>query len=430
MPKAILDKLPADAKKIYESAWDSAKEKGWDDERAAKYAIGAVKQAGYRKDEASGSWVKLSEPVFIVFGAPVNDGKWIEVACTGDVVDMGGRRLSITQTDFDRWIQAFEANERGQDLPITVDHPKTGGEAAGWFRGLRLGPKREIRGALRDTLLMQPEWTPLGQEKVGNREYRYFSLEIAPGNMLRGGSLVNFPAIKGLRPVTDGVQFSEFYLRELYMAESTKKCPECDAPVPDGSKACPACGAQVEQENPKEEESNSMAEENNTPTAPETPAVEALDLDARLNELQETLETQLAERDQQIATLSDENKSLTTQVDRLAEINELLRLNEKVIDFMQLEEQPSRRIAPAYGDQIVQVCLSAPAVEDEILALLKAFASGEAVIELGERGTSDVPAPLTDAVGRMDLHKRVLKFAEDKQVSYREALVLVSKEGP
>jgi cation transport regulator ChaB len=58
MPKAMLDKLPEKAKDIYEAAWKKAKDDGRDDETAAKIAMGAVKRAGYAKDEDTGQWSK------------------------------------------------------------------------------------------------------------------------------------------------------------------------------------------------------------------------------------------------------------------------------------------------------------------------------------------------------------------------------------
>jgi len=432
MPKAILDKLPGAAKKIYEDAWDEAIGKGWDEGRAAAYAIGAVKQAGFRKNESTGSWVKMQEPMFVVFGEGVNDGEWIEVACTGDVVDMNGHRLSITSADFDRWIQAFEGGERGQDLPITLDHPRQGGEAAGWFRGLRKGPKRDILGSLRDTLLMKPEWTSLGQDKVAGGLYKYFSLEIAPGNMLRGGSLVNFPAVKGLKPVSEGAKLGEFYLREFYMAETAKKCAECGAPIPEGSDACPACGAIVEEEKEpikEKKEQAKMSEVIANTHSSERVVEEESDFEVRLAAMEASMTKQLAEAQQTISGLAEENRKLNEQVARLDEINNLLRLNEKVQDVAKLEEYPGREISPAYAEKIVEILLSAPDSEDAILDLIVALASGEAVVEFGERGTGDSPEPLSrgsDSGAR--LHEKALAYAKENNVPYRTALIEVSKE--
>ena len=96
MPQSMLNKLPADAKKIYEDAYQSGIDKGWDESKAAMYAIGAVKQAGFRKNEKTGMWVKMAEPISILFGEPVTDGEWVEASCTGDYIDKNGRPVSIT----------------------------------------------------------------------------------------------------------------------------------------------------------------------------------------------------------------------------------------------------------------------------------------------------------------------------------------------
>lgn len=62
MPKAMLDKLPSAARKIYEEAYEGALETYDDDEeKAARVAITAVKNAGYEKDEESGDWVKTKK---------------------------------------------------------------------------------------------------------------------------------------------------------------------------------------------------------------------------------------------------------------------------------------------------------------------------------------------------------------------------------
>ena len=58
MPKALVDKLPARAREIYEEAYENALEDG-DEEKAARVAITAVKNAGYKKDEESDEWTKM-----------------------------------------------------------------------------------------------------------------------------------------------------------------------------------------------------------------------------------------------------------------------------------------------------------------------------------------------------------------------------------
>lgn len=445
MPKALLNKLPASARKIYEDAWNDAESKGWDEARCAKYAIGAVKQAGFRKNESTGRWSKMTEPMYAIFGEPINDGEWLEVACTGTVIDMNGRPVSISDSDLDRWISAFEEDERGQEIPITFDHPKSGGKAAGWMRGLRKGPKREIRGAPRTTLLMKPEWTPDGKRSVDDGDYKYFSVEILPENYLRAVSLVNFPAVKGMRPATEPAALGEmYYLQEFLMAETQKKCAECGAPIPEGAKACPNCGATVEQE---EKETQEMAEKGKEATVSleefnalrerlESTVGERAELEKQVKALQEARQKseaesiKLAELQVESARLSELVESQKGQIQELVDVNNALRLHEKVVDFMQLSEKV--RIAPAYEEPIIKLLLLAESYEqeDEILEFLKALTQKDAVVEFGERGTGGIPEESGKDPERARLAEKAVKLAEEERISYPEALRRLSrKEG-
>lgn len=440
MPKAILEKLPKKAQSIYESAYaDGLKRFDGDESRAARYAIGAVKQAGFRKNEETGQWQKMSE-FCIIFGEPIVGGEWIEAACTGTFADMNGNVVSITEEDFDEWVQAFEEGKRGQDLPITFDHPKTGGVAAGWVRGLKKGPVREIMGKSRQTFLMKPEWTPQGQKSIDSKDYQYFSLEILPEGILRGGSLVNFPAVKGLHTVAQPVQFAEYYLSE-FLAEKqeeekkvvgqTIKCPECGKNIPEGSENCPLCGAKIEEEVVEEKMSDELKEK----------LAEFEKLRVRLTEL-ESEKTSLSEQvselkgaQSDLATLSEtvtvQAKSLEEQeqqITSLIELNNALRLHEKVIDFMKLGED-SKIITPAYEEKIIDLLIHLPSTEkeDEVLELLGALAKGDAVVELGERGSGAIPGLLSKSdEGQVALAEKALKLAKEEEISYREALLRMS----
>ena len=170
--------------------------------------------------------------------------------------------------------------------------------------------------------------------------------------------------------------------------------------------------------------------ENETPK-PETPPEESSqDFEVVLAEMRSEMTALLETSQGQVTSLAEEHRPLAEQVGRLEEINNLLRLSEKVADFMQLEEHPGKQVAPAFADQIVQILLAAPEVEDDILTLLSAVASGEAVVEFGERGTGDLPKPLTnDAMdSRMRLHEKAMKLASESEIPYREALIKLGKE--
>lgn len=443
MPKAILDKLPVKAREIYESAWKEAKDKNWDDERAARYAIGAVKQAGFRKNTETERWSKMGA-IHTSFSLPVYLSEWLEVACTGSVTDMNGNGVSITDRDLDEWILAYDEQKRGQDLPITYDHPKSGGVAAGWVRGLKKGPTRDIMGKPRTTLLMKPEWTENGKKSVQDRDYQYFSVEILPDNQLRAVSLVNFPAIKGMYPATQPVTLGEgpvFLLKEFLMAEEDKKstkklgdkCPECGAPVPEGAKACPACGADLgEKEKEMADKKDTLSEERLSELQAQLTQLqeERTNLSAKLKEVTEARETEGAE----VTSLAEKVAEQERQITGLIELNNMLRLHEKVGDFMQLEEIPNRQITPAYEEPITKVILLAEGdidKEGEILDLLKALASGSAVFELGELGTSAIPnSKLADGpdLDHAKLHEAAVKLQKEQNISYSEALIEASKK--
>ena len=116
---------------------------------------------------------------------------WIEVLRVGEFVDQNGRRVVVREEDLDAYVRAFEENAAGQEIPVDVDHERAA--AAGWIRGLRRA------GNVLEAL---PEWNELGRGLVGDRVYRYVSATIdLAGKVIRSISLVNFPAVKGLRPV-------------------------------------------------------------------------------------------------------------------------------------------------------------------------------------------------------------------------------------
>jgi phage I-like protein len=76
-------------------------------------------------------------------------------------------------------------------VPIDILHRRE--EAAGWVRSVYQQDGK---------LFAVPEWNNLGKQLVGDKMYRYLSATIdLARNVLRSISLVNFPAVKGLRPV-------------------------------------------------------------------------------------------------------------------------------------------------------------------------------------------------------------------------------------
>ena len=136
---------------------------------------------------------ELTELLF----AEATEGQPVEVLRVGTFRDRHGKEVTIEDGDLDAYVTAFEAGEAGQDVPIDVNHAKT--EAGGWVRRLwRDGEK----------LLAEVDWNDLGKRLVGDKVYRYVSASIdLPRKVIRSVSLVNFPAVKGLKAVelSDGL---------------------------------------------------------------------------------------------------------------------------------------------------------------------------------------------------------------------------------
>ena len=115
----------------------------------------------------------------------------VEVLRTGTFVDRNGIEITISEEDIEAYVSNFEGGAAGQEVPIDVKHEKA--EAAGWVQGLRKAGNR---------LLASIEWNALGRQLVGEKVYRYLSASIErAGRVIKTISLVNFPAVKGLRPV-------------------------------------------------------------------------------------------------------------------------------------------------------------------------------------------------------------------------------------
>lgn len=119
------------------------------------------------------------------------EGQPVEFLRVGEFVDSHGQNVEITDELMDAIVANFEAGEAGQDVPIDVEHLY--GEAAGWVTKVwREG----------DRLLAAVDWNDLGQELIGSQRYRYLSASIdLVKSVLKSISLVNFPAVKGLKAV-------------------------------------------------------------------------------------------------------------------------------------------------------------------------------------------------------------------------------------
>lgn len=128
---------------------------------------------------------------FLYLQLSEQQGKPVEILRTGTFTDRNGQKVEVTTDDLDAYVANFKAGAAGQDVPIDVDHDRR--EAGGWFTRIwREG----------DRLLGEVDWNELGQKLVGDKIYRYLSATIdLAAKVIKSVSLVNFPAVKGLKPV-------------------------------------------------------------------------------------------------------------------------------------------------------------------------------------------------------------------------------------
>lgn len=149
--------------------------------------------------------------------AELKPGKPIDIIREGTFTDGWGREMTYAADDINMLADNFAANKAQQRVPIDIDHEYA--KAAGWFRTMGVvsrdftlpvfefdkdGNKKEIGEETQSlkVLIGEPEWNELGRELIGEQVYKYTSASIdTEGMIIRAVSLVNFPAVKGLRAV-------------------------------------------------------------------------------------------------------------------------------------------------------------------------------------------------------------------------------------
>lgn len=137
----------------------------------------------------------------------------IEVLRVGTLKSRG---LTITMPMLKEFIANWKDGAYGVDLQVNLGHNRDG-EAAGWFKDLFLRGQK---------LMAKIEWTPLGEEKLKNKQFRFFSAEFAQkwfddvsnkifNNVLIGGALTNIPAVKNINQ--GGIVLSESLKNQLFL---------------------------------------------------------------------------------------------------------------------------------------------------------------------------------------------------------------------
>lgn len=118
-------------------------------------------------------------------------------------------KLSITKDILNTMVKNFNDKVRGVELSIDYAH-NADKESAAWIKTLSLENDS-------NELWAEVEWTPVGKEKVSNKEFRYLSADFhfqyednekkkSYGPTLFGAGLTNRPFVKHMHPII----FSEY----------------------------------------------------------------------------------------------------------------------------------------------------------------------------------------------------------------------------
>lgn len=131
----------------------------------------------------------------------LTEGKSFEALTTGTFLDMHGQVVKITEAKLQElvdntnaYIQAGSKDGNGSPVGLPIDIRKhENGDAAGWIQSAQLVGK---------VVHLLPKWTELGLAALSKGIQRLFSATVDLDSWcIRGGSLTNWPAVKGLRAV-------------------------------------------------------------------------------------------------------------------------------------------------------------------------------------------------------------------------------------
>ena len=429
-----------------------------DEAKSRLKEIEALKHMEEEESEKEGG-EEISETMEILHTAPtglaekvsLGDGGWNDLIMDGEYTDMHGLPVKVTPDTIQEYLGNFNEGTRGQDVPITFDHPERGGIAAGWIRSLRV-VDRNIKDKTKKVLQGLIDWTPTGTQKVEGKEYRYISSEILPKNVLKAASLVNFPAVKGMNPVglgEDEEGYKHIYLmggdlgvdeknqetfintlveklgekiQTLLLADKEKEMPKkgkTKKHLPgneEGKQWCifmdgkqTVCGPDEawanEQLNPKKKEDKPIK------ASEKEQGGENKNMEEDTTKL---VEDKIAEA---VKPLAEENKELKAKLDEsttnLADVVTALRLKELEVKVEKTLKLDKASYTPAVSEALLATVLAEPKdYEEKVFALLELIKDPKSIVSLEEIGTGD-STPEQPIKNTAEYHAKADKRAQE-----------------
>lgn len=269
----------------------------------------------------------------------------VEVLRTGVLRDRG---LKITKQMLADFVDHFKENTYGTELQVNLSHDRDG-EAAGWIKGLSVEE---------DKLFADVEWTPLGEDKLKNKLFKFVSAEFADqfphhqtGKMIKnvfvGLALTNVPALKGQAPVA--LSEVEANLLNQRMIKKLIETLKGRAVVSKDDKVLLKSLLSELSEEEAQEVAEEVAE---VEAKPEEAPVEApVEAPAEGVSTPEELTHKLTEQQTELKTLAEKNQKLTEKIER----NELSETFDKT--FALTEKKPVGLLAESKG-KVVEFMLS------------------------------------------------------------------------
>jgi hypothetical protein len=343
-----------------------------------------------------------------------------------------------------RFAESVTKKYRKIDPDIDYDHKQDaamGNKAAGWVQTAEVRPKGTTHAdfgegvdeglTFGNDLWVLVEWTPAGAQAVKNKEYRYFSSELADEwtsedgttykDVFFGGGVTNRPYMKELLPLN----LSDLSLGDTTSFKTDPHGSNTDVPHPTN---------QGDQVDPKELRRKLRLAEDASDAEVDAKLVEINKLteppkpdDKGLSELMK-----LAEGNPIVAQFLEQQKQTTAA---LAEVQSQLRLSETTRKLAELTPADAKVGFNATTlNELTDVMMGAPtALADKVFKLFKSVADGTGITLLGEIGR----AGSTDREGGGGGNKSIIeqfhelvKQFQDQQMEYADAVDAASRSNP
>lgn len=365
---------------------------------------------------------------------------WVHALPGGDWKHPVYGDLKFDDNKINNYVTSVTQKYRQVDPDIDYDHKQDaamGNRAAGWVKDA----KAELNSAgTNQDLWLLVEWTPPGYQAIKNKEYRYFSSELADEwtdqsgktykDVVFGGGITNRPYMKNLVPLN---------LSELtFTGPTPSPAPTPPAPEPPTNNL----GDQVD---PKELRRKLGLSEDASDAAVDAKLSEVAKLGTPPTITNPTNPTNPQFNDD-LAKLAETNPVIKAFMDQMAEntkalkeANERAQLAETQNKLRSLCDPTSKfSFSAAQLNEATALMIGAPqALSDKLFSLLSSIVT-DGLTMLGEMGNGDGgPSRQSDKAGQSGNAETRFNEAVDKAVkdsnnklSYPDAMEQVARQDP